>query len=37
MYKQMYYVTVMPAKSGSDEMFCLQSYQGLKIDRSPVY
>ena len=29
--------TVMPAKSDSDVMFCLQSYQGLKIDRSRVY
>ena len=29
--------TVLPAKSGSDAMFCLQSYQGFKIDRSLVY
>ena len=29
--------TVPPAKSDSDVMFCLQSYQGLKIDRSLVY
>ena len=29
--------TVLPAKSDSDIMFCLQSYQGLKIDRSFVY
>ena len=26
--------TVLPAKSDSDAMFCLQSYQGLIIDRS---
>ena len=29
--------TVLPAKSDSDDMFCLQSDQGLLIDRSPVY
>ena len=29
--------TALPAKSDSDVMFCLQSYQGLKIDRSLVY
>ena len=29
--------TVLPAKSDSDVMFCLQSYQGLTIDRSLVY
>ena len=28
---------VVPAKSDSDVMFCLQSYQGLIIDKSPVY
>ena len=28
--------TVLPAKSDSD-MFCLQSYQGLRVDRSLVY
>ena len=28
--------TVMPAKSDSDVMFCLQSYQILRIDRSFV-
>ena len=28
---------VLPAKSDSDVMFCLQSYQGLMIDRSLVY
>ena len=28
--------TVVPTKSDSDVMFCLQSYQGLRIDRSPV-
>ena len=31
------YSTVLPAKSDSDVKFCLQSYQGLKIDRSLVY
>ena len=29
--------TVMPAKSDSDVMFCLQCYQGRRIDRSLVY
>ena len=29
--------TVLPAKSDSDFMFCLQSYQGLKIDRLIVH
>ena len=29
--------TVLSAKSDSDVMFCLQSYQGLTIDRSLVY
>ena len=29
--------TVLPAKSDSDVKFCLQSYQGLRIDRSLVY
>ena len=29
--------TVLPAKSDSDFMFCLQSYQGLIIDTSLVY
>ena len=29
--------TVLLAKSYSDVMFCLQSYQGLMIDRSIVY
>ena len=29
--------TVLPAKSNSDVMFCLQSYQGLIIDMSLVY
>ena len=28
-------VTVLPAKSHSDVMFCLQSYKGFIIDRSP--
>ena len=30
-------ITVLPAKSDSDVMFCLQSYEGLMIDRSLVY
>ena len=29
--------TVLPAKSESDVLFCLQSHQGLIIDRSLVY
>ena len=29
--------TILPAKSDSDVRFCLQSYQGLIIDRSLVY
>ena len=29
--------TVLPAKSDSNVMFCLQSYQGFMIDRSLVY
>ena len=29
--------SVLPAKSDSDVMFCLQIYQGLIIDRSSVY
>ena len=29
--------TVLPGKSDSDLMFCLQIYQGLIIDRSLVY
>ena len=29
--------TVLPAKSDSDVMFCLQSYKGLRIDISLVY
>ena len=28
---------MLPAKSDSDFMFCLQSYQGLLIDRSLVF
>ena len=31
------YTTTLPAKSKSDVIFCLQSYQGLRIDRSLVY
>ena len=30
-------VTVLPAKSDSDVMFCLHSYQGRRIDKSLVY
>ena len=29
--------TVVPTKSDSDDMFCLQSYQELVIDKSLVY
>ena len=29
--------TVLPAKSDSDVIFCLQNYQGLRIDSSLVY
>ena len=29
--------TVLPAKSDTDVVFCLQSYQGLIIDLSLVY
>ena len=29
--------TVLPVKSDSGVMFCLQSYKGLRIDRSHVY
>ena len=29
--------TVLPAKSDSDVMFCLPSYEGLRIDRLLVY
>ena len=29
--------TVLPVKSDSDFMFCLQNYHGLRIDRSHVY
>ena len=29
--------TVLPARNDSHLMFCLQSYQGLRIDRSLVY
>ena len=29
--------TVLPAKSDSDVMFCLQSNQGLIVDRSLVH
>ena len=30
-------VTVLPAKSDNDAMFCLQSYKGLIVDISLVY
>ena len=30
----MYMCTVLLTKSDSDIMFCLQSYQGLRVDRS---
>ena len=30
-------LTVLPAKSDSEVGFCLQSYQGLRIDRLLVY
>ena len=29
--------TILPARSDSDFMFCLHSYQGLIIDRSLVF
>ena len=35
--QNMPYPTVLPAKSDSDVMFCLQSNQGLIIDTSLVY
>ena len=35
--KKLKYTTVLPAKSDSGIMFCLQSYQGLMINRSVVY
>ena len=31
------HATVLPATSDSDDMFCLQSYQGSVIDKSLVY
>ena len=37
MYFLQFGASVLPAKSDSDVMFCLQSYQGLRIDRSIVY
>ena len=37
LHKMIRTFTVLPAKSDSDIMFCLQSYQGLRIDRSLVY
>ena len=36
-YSEFDLATVVPAKSDSDVMFCLQSYQGLLIDKSLVY
>ena len=35
--KEVFPFTVLPVKSDSDVMLCLQSYQGLRIDRSLVY
>ena len=32
--KAIWYGTVLPVKSDIDVMFCLQSYQGLRINRS---
>ena len=32
-----YYSTAVQTKSNSDAMFCLQSYQELRTDRSLVY
>ena len=29
--------TVLPVKSDSEVMFCLQNYQGLRVDKSLVY
>ena len=31
------FATVLPTKCDSDDMFCSQSYLGLRIDRSLVY
>ena len=36
-YGDLLTATVLPAKGDNDVMFCLQSYQGLRIDRSFVY
>ena len=36
-FNMSYEVTVVPTKSDSDVMFCLQSYQVLMIDRLLVY
>ena len=36
-YAYVFTLTVELTKSDSDVMFCLQSYQGLRIDRSLVY
>ena len=32
-HSKIYNTTVVPAKSDSDTMFCLQNYQGLIIER----
>ena len=37
LYKSMFPTTVLSVKSDSGVTFCLQSYQGLRIDRSLVY
>ena len=36
-WELLFVVTVQPANSDSDVMFCLQSNQGIIIDRSRVY
>ena len=36
-YTTQYNTTVLPARSDSDVMFCLQRYKGLRIDKSLVY
>ena len=34
---RIFFITVVPTKSDSDVMFCLQSYQGLIINKSLVH
>ena len=36
-HAEVYKGTILPVKSDSDVMFCLQSYLGLRIDGSLVY